>query len=1428
MKPFDLPSLRGIRPRKFGLVSWSDHVPFAFDLVAEMRPKLLVELGTHSGESYFAFCQSVQENNTGTSCYAVDTWKGDEQAGFYGEDVFQAVARHNHDFYASFSYLVRGTFDDAVAQFADGSIDLLHIDGLHTYAAVKHDFETWLPKVSSGGIVLFHDVAARHDDFGAWKLWDEIKSSPGSFTFFHGWGLGVWRKDPSLPLTSPFLQALFSGHPSEAENIRRYYGLAAENLRLRATNDQLRDLVPASMPQGPGPFAAAPSGNDPLYLQVYFPRDGSYHEEASAKIALKAGEWLRLEVDLPPDWRGARLRVDPVNACGLIEIEYLRVATRVFEQTLWKCQGRDELRPLQFHGANPLDSDDLSLRLLCFEGDPQIFTPEIALKSFDEPLKLEIFLRVLTDWPTLADVLRSLVEQVGQVPPLRQRIEELKAGIAEGEAKLALGEAAASAQASQALAQAEHELEVSRYQAGQLGGALLAAWQFDLGIQAEIAREEAHARTLEAQLQGMQEALASSHEQLLKTDTLLHEQRQARLEAQQELDCGRREVAALAARLEAEQEQLRSARTSLADSHEELIETQALLSDERRARQQAEQDVEGLEAELAGLQGELSASARQLAAEHKTAVAARQDLQRELQQTQAALHDAEKELDHVRHLWKADHGRVASMQNSGSWKVTLPFRALQRSLSGKRPAAPAHNGAEPAAANGAHPPAAKTSAENGVSPAKPAPPAYTIHFDAPQDWNVPQRLVHVRGWYLPLESKAIPAAISARCGDQEVKARLGIPRPDVIAHQKLAGADVECGFEFDLDLPAGPSRVVITVTSRLGHSWVAREFSARAPYGNRPRRQAAADPAKDYARWVELYDKPSAAALRQMRVTARQLHYQPLISVLLPTYNSAAKWLEKAMDSVRRQVYPNWELCIADDASTQPQVRATLERYAAADSRIKIVYRELNGHISAASNSALELATGDFIALLDHDDELAPQALYAVAAELNADPGADLIYSDEDKIDEEGRRFDAYFKPDWNPDLLTGQNYISHLGVYRAERVREVGGFRLGFEGCQDWDLALRVTEIIPPERIRHIPRVLYHWRAIAGSTALVLSEKDYVGANSKRLLEEHCQRTGTAAVVEAVPGGHCRLRRRVPEPAPLISIIIPTRNRISVLRPCMESILERSTYARYEILLVDNQSDEPETVAYLHALRGEDIRVLPYDHPFNFSAMNNFAVEHARGDLICLLNNDMEVITPDWMEEMASHACRPEIGAVGAMLYYPNDTIQHAGCVLGIGGVAGHAFKTFPRGTDGQYNRARLVQNYTAVTAACLMIRRSTFLQVGGLEEERLRVGFNDIDFCLRVHTAGYRNLWTPFAEFYHHESVSRGLEDTLEKHERFQGEVAYMRQRWNGLLEADPAYNPNLTLEHENFTLANPPRTQELAPAEPAPQVRSAVFAR
>lgn len=568
-----------------------------------------------------------------------------------------------------------------------------------------------------------------------------------------------------------------------------------------------------------------------------------------------------------------------------------------------------------------------------------------------------------------------------------------------------------------------------------------------------------------------------------------------------------------------------------------------------------------------------------------------------------------------------------------------------------------------------------------------------------------------------------------------------------------------------------------------------------------------------YQEWVNQYDTLTDAKRKSLLKAIASFSEQPLISIVMPVFNPSLQFLTLAIESVRAQLYENWELCIADDASDDNEVRDLIQRYARADSRLKYVFRNENGHISRASNSALTLATGDYVALLDQDDLLPAHALAYVAEAINRHPSAAIVYSDEDKVDEAGTRFDPYFKPDFNWELFLGQNMISHLGVYRRALLSNVGGFREGVEGSQDWDLAFRVVEASSWKQIVHIPRVLYHWRALQGSTAYSSDEKPYARVAGMQAVKEHLARSNIAAEVSECPLAPVfnKVRFALPPRPPKVSIIIPTRDQYQVLAKCVASIQAFSSFDHYEIIIVDNGSTCVDTLRYLSELAQQGVRVLRYAIPFNYSKLNNYAVAEAAGDVICLLNNDIEIITPDWLEEMLSHACRPDVGCVGAKLYYPDMTLQHGGVIIGIGGVAGHFQKHLSHEHPGYFGRAALLQEMTAVTGACLMVRRCVYEQVGGLNED-LAVAFNDIDFCLKVRQQGYRNIWTPFAECCHHESLSRGDDASPQKAARFELEVQYMQSTWGDTLAYDPVYNPNLSLDAEQLMLARPPRVIDL----------------
>tara|TARA_B100001057_G_scaffold500273_1_gene614446 strand:+ start:3457 stop:6180 length:2724 start_codon:yes stop_codon:yes gene_type:complete len=890
--------------------AWHKHMPFAYHLTCELNPKLLVELGVHRGDSYFTFCQSCKENKLSSVCYGVDLWCGDAHSGVYGNGIYEQVNSYNASHYASFSYLIKSSFDEACSQFDDNSIQLLHIDGLHTYEAVKSDFETWFSKVEEHGIVLLHDVRERKPGFGVWKLWEELKEQYPSFLFDYGSGLGVLQK----------------GQP---------------------------------------------------------------------------GQSIRIS---------DRLVLDSSDAKGL---------------------------------------------------------QESYLKAFE--------------------------------------------------------------------------------------------------------------------LMNLRLRLNAKQVQLEKSES--------------DLNCA---------------------------SHKQVISM----------------------------------------------------------------------------------NKIESIHSSFSWKVTAPLRSLRRAF------------LDPFFKN----------RRMGFDPVA----------------------------YLELN-------------------------PDL---SRVVGSDLEAATShfYNFGLKQG------------------RRFKRRKR--------------RSYGEWAKSFDTITDKTLSGYAVRASRLSSKPLLSIIMPVFNPPASFLEDAIESVLDQVYQNWELCIVNDASTLNHVSEILSEYAAKDPRIKVEENETNRHISASSNRAVKMAMGDFLALMDHDDLLRPHSLLRVVETINEDAEVEIVYSDEDKIDQSGKRSQPYFKPDWNPDLLFSQNYLCHFLAMKKKLVLQAGGFREGFEGSQDWDLALRACHEVSADKIVHIPEILYHWRIHESSVSSGVDAKDYAVDAAKKSLEDTVRRNKIDGDVEIVQEQYLRLKRRIKSPnkKPLVSIIIPTRDNARVLQRCLETLRERTLYENYEVLIIDNDSKDPAT---LEALRFEDEHsnqnVLSYHGAFNYSAINNFAADKADGECLVLLNDDIEIIEEEWLEELLVHALREEIGAVGCKLFYPDGAIQHAGILIGYCGVAGEIGKGLPNDFPGQMQRANLVQNVSAVTGACLAIAKSKYHEVGGLDEKNLKVAFNDVDFCLRLLEAGYRNLYTPFATLIHHESLTRGRDDTPAKKARFVSEADYMKEKWRNYIRHDPAYNPNLSLKHhQQFEAAFPPRSK------------------
>jgi O-antigen biosynthesis protein len=562
-----------------------------------------------------------------------------------------------------------------------------------------------------------------------------------------------------------------------------------------------------------------------------------------------------------------------------------------------------------------------------------------------------------------------------------------------------------------------------------------------------------------------------------------------------------------------------------------------------------------------------------------------------------------------------------------------------------------------------------------------------------------------------------------------------------------------------------------------------------------------------YGEWIGLYDTVDDETRRALVAQVAEMDEQPLISIIFPVYNSPEEFLRQAIDSIRAQLYTKWELCIADDCSTLPHVAKVLEEYAARDERIRVHRRETNGHISACSNSSVAMAHGSWLCLMDHDDVLAEHALAVSVLELQQRPEAAIVYSDEDHIEADGSRSQPYFKPDFDPLLILGQNYFSHLCMVRADLVELVGGFREGYEGSQDWDLLLRVLEHVRPGQVVHVPHVLYHWRVHSESTASSVSAKPYVVDASRRVVEEHLKRIGAHADVTTVWGtSYNRVQWQLPVP-PTVSIVILPRSG-HLLARCIDSIRMLTPYPELEILLVDDGGFRPPMRRMVNERPGW-LTLLENRQDISDSAQRNFAAQKASGDVLCFLSDDVEVLSASWLHELVGMLSHPGIGCVGAKLLYPDLRIQSAGTVLGIGGTVGSPHRLFfERFGNGYAGHLRLARCPSAVSWAAMAIRRDLFNEVGGFSEEHFSGVFGDVDLCLRLNEAGWRTGWTPYAEMIHHELPQDGRAVDGANAIRFDRDIRYLRQRWGKWIDDDPSYNPNLSLAHESLSLAWPPR--------------------
>lgn len=555
-----------------------------------------------------------------------------------------------------------------------------------------------------------------------------------------------------------------------------------------------------------------------------------------------------------------------------------------------------------------------------------------------------------------------------------------------------------------------------------------------------------------------------------------------------------------------------------------------------------------------------------------------------------------------------------------------------------------------------------------------------------------------------------------------------------------------------------------------------------------------------YGPWYRAYI-PTEETLEIQR--KQKFDYSPLISIAVPAYQTPVEFLRQMIESLIFQTYSNWELCIVNASPDNEEMQKVLAEYSAGDSRVRFCNLKENLGIAENTNRAFAMTKGEFVGLLDHDDLLAPNALYEIVKILQDHPQADALYTDEDKVTTElDEHFQPHLKPDFNLDLLRSNNYICHFFVVRKSIVEKAGGFRKEFDGAQDYDFIFRCTE--NAGEVLHVPEILYHWRTHKASTADNPASKMYAFEAGKRAIEAHLERTGTKGEVSHTQDlGFYRVKYPV-QGKPLVSVIIPNKDEKETLQTCLEMLEKNTGYQNFEIIIVENNSTTDEIFRYYKELSGNrKIHLLRWGKEFNYSAINNFAVAHAKGEYLLFLNNDVKSINPDWLEEMLGVCQRPEVGGVGAKLIYPDNTIQHAGCVIGMGGIAGHMFVDMPADRTGYLHKASLLQDMSAVTAACLLMKKEVFEQAGGFTEE-LAVAFNDVDLCLKVRKNGYLIVYDPYAKLYHMESKTRGAEDSKEKVRRFQTEIEYMRCHWIDILKnGDPCYNKNLSLTKWNYSL-------------------------
>ncbi|PYM08627.1 MAG: hypothetical protein DMF15_08200 [Verrucomicrobia bacterium] len=1144
--------------RYFG-EAWSMHLPFAWDLIAEFKPRVFVELGVYKGESYFGFCQSVAEHGLATRCYGVDTWRGDIHMGSYGPEIGGEVEQYNRR-YSSFSKLLKMTFDEALSDFADDTIDLLHIDGGHQYEEVKHDFESWLPKLSKRSIVLLHDVTVKEADFGVWRLWQEIARKGNSFVFQFGHGLGLWKRNLVSKEDSPFIQDLLRADESRQCEITAHYAIAAAALNSAKAEEKRQQDIKTGR------------------LQVFMPRAGRYSPDDCCTSTFRKATWRRIEVDLPLGVGDgtAPLRFDPGNEIGVIQIARIQVRMAT-NQLIWRARGVAELAQLE------------------------VLLPRIDVAS-GSPLKLEIWLRLDIGPETVAECFAALQS--------RQR--------------------------------------------------------------AALAKREAQLRETEQQRAALENNL----------------------------------------------------RVAL-DEHQ---------------------------AELAAHRSELGR------------------LEREVWENRVRRADFGARLKE-REKW------ITELQESLVWKAVKPLWKAERHLSRRKAA-------------------------------KPEPAAGEIVFvlDGPGIWNARRDSVKLTGWCFTRGGPQV-VGVRAKIGRKSYFACYGLQRADVAKTAMTDPATLYSGFS--LRVPVAPETSVIRLEAIthngpwrlvLEHSLAApappRHRSTSAPTIEPPPTERLDRPIHANGSQPVLYPTVSADEVLPLLGPHIQQHLaranvaKPIITVITPTFNTAPRWFVEARASLLNQSFTDWEWCLVDDGSQDMQTKRILESLAQAHPNIHVKLSSSKG-ISAAANEALEMTRGEFVCFLDHDDLLAPEALQAMYDKLSQ--GFDVVYSDEDKLDDNRRLLtEPFFKPDWSPEYFRGAMYVGHLLCLRRDLACRVR-FDTNFDGVQDFEFMLRVGET--GARIGHVPRILYHWRKTPGSIAETSAAKPQAAVLQEKAVNAHLQRVNLPAEARAGSAPH-RLRI-VPKPrssSPKISITVPTRDSPDLLARCLKSLFETTAYPNYEVILVDNDTGDAQA---LELMRHYPVTRIYLPNPFNFSRANNLAARRADGEYLVFLNNDTEIISREWLDHLLYYAEQRDVGAVGALLLHDDGSVQHAGVILGMRGTADHSMRGFRAKSDGYAGSLSCAREVSAVTAACMAVRKSTFFEVGELNEHFFTI-YQDLDFCLRLRERGLRIIWTPQAVLLHHESLSRqSYYDVVDRY--------LLLDQWEEVIQrGDPYYNRNLNVERGDYSLA------------------------